>query len=97
MGQLLEFDWNLERAIQHVYENVSQEKNREELEEEVATTVPSVGVRPASTATPNTTRKRPSLLLTILLWPFGMAWNITWSILSLACNVYAISVCKRVY
>ncbi|KAL9555494.1 hypothetical protein MBANPS3_002341 [Mucor bainieri] len=87
LGQLLEFDWNLERAIQHVYENTSQEKNREELEQEVATTVPAAGVRSASTTTPNTTRKKPSLLLTILLWPFGMAWNITWSILSLASRI----------
>lgn len=90
MGQLLEFDWNLERAIQNVYESTSREKNREELEQEVATTVPAAETRSTSTTTPNTTRKRPSLLLTILLWPFGMAWNITWSILSLACNVYEI-------
>ena len=94
---MLEFDWNLERAIQHVYENATLEKDREELEREVATTVPVAAVRSTSTTTASTTRKRPSLLLTILLWPFGMAWNITWSILSLACNVYAISVCKRVY
>ncbi|KAG1083474.1 hypothetical protein G6F42_022202 [Rhizopus arrhizus] len=87
LGQLLEFDWNLERAIQNVYESTSREKNREELEQEVATTVPAAETRSTSTTTPNTTRKRPSLLLTILLWPFGMAWNITWSILSLASRI----------
>lgn len=29
---------------------------------------------------------RPFSIFTILYWPFGLAWNITWSILSFACK-----------
>ncbi|CEP19525.1 hypothetical protein [Parasitella parasitica] len=89
LGQLIEYNWNLERAIQHVYENTSKENKRKELEQEVASTVPAAGAAPRSTATSasSSARKKPSLLLSILLWPFGMAWNITWSILSLASRI----------
>ncbi|GAA5812023.1 hypothetical protein MFLAVUS_005472 [Mucor flavus] len=91
LGQLIEHDWNLERAVQNIYENNPTEK-REELEEEVASSTAARSI-PSSSSTAHTTihntfrtraQARPFSFLSILLWPFGMAWNITWSIISLA-------------
>lgn len=80
-----------------MYEN-HPKNTRKELEEEVASSTATRGI--SSTTYPATTvhdafrsshqgRQARFNVLSILLWPFGIAWNITWSILSLACNVFA--------
>ncbi|KAI7899724.1 uncharacterized protein BX663DRAFT_520214 [Cokeromyces recurvatus] len=95
LGHLIEYEWNLERAIQHIYENNNSNEKREQLEEEVASsssrhcatppsTPPFIRNNMSSRMNNRTMTNRPSLLLSILFWPFGIAWNITWSILSFA-------------
>lgn len=79
-----------------MFDDNSKEK-RQQLEEEVATSTTTPAAAPTSTPTRNlnrpninrpfmaTTHSRP-FLVTILFWPFGLAWNITWSIISFACK-----------
>lgn len=88
-----------QKAIEYKYEVNHSGTAREELEKEVADSnitstlrkrhTTSMTSNSSATATPPPTATNiPSSLnfMSILLWPFGIAWNITWSILSFACK-----------
>ncbi|KAL0072882.1 hypothetical protein J3Q64DRAFT_1823780 [Phycomyces blakesleeanus] len=104
ISKLEEYNWNLERAVQSVYEIGSRpEATRENLEEQVATDtdtapleatneneqIPEATTRPAPSTPRQAPRPRqPSArtfrLFSFLVWPFGIAWQITWAALSFA-------------
>jgi FAS-associated factor 2 len=100
LGQLIEHGWDLRKAIEYKYEANHSGTAREELEKEVADSniastlrkrhTTSMTSNSSATATPPpTTNIPPSLnFMSILLWPFGIAWNITWSILSFASRIW---------
>ncbi|KAI9012587.1 hypothetical protein CLU79DRAFT_770033 [Phycomyces nitens] len=101
ISKLEEYNWNLERAVQSVYEGVSREEpTRENLEEQVATAAETLETNENEPAAESTTRppplasrqlprpRQPSTrtfsLFSFLVWPFGIAWQITWAALSFA-------------
>ncbi|KAI8371864.1 thioredoxin-like protein [Blakeslea trispora] len=67
--QLAEHDWNIERAIQHFFDNEKR---------------PSTPPPPAPPPPVRRTQPTRFSLFSLLFWPFGLAWNISWSILSFA-------------
>ncbi|KAI8143367.1 thioredoxin-like protein [Fennellomyces sp. T-0311] len=98
ISRLSHYNWNLERAVGSVYEaNSSHDSAREKLEQEVASSTQSAsssdnGTPTASSSSPRQQPSRPTPpprpfrlgLFSLLTWPFGIAWNITWAILSFA-------------
>ncbi|KAI8878707.1 UBX-domain-containing protein, partial [Backusella circina FSU 941] len=98
IGQLLDCDWNLERAIQNVYDNKAQDK-REQLEEEVASSAPPPPVSSSSssnTRQPPQQRQPASFIMRLLYWPIGLAWNITLTLLSIASRlIYRPAITHR--
>ncbi|KAF7726321.1 hypothetical protein EC973_008901 [Apophysomyces ossiformis] len=73
IDKLTEHNWNLERAIQHVYDNKT-----------TSSTARQTSSIPQTPSTPTQTRRTPFRLFSIFTWPLGLVWNITWAFLSLA-------------
>ncbi|CDH57473.1 ubx domain protein [Lichtheimia corymbifera JMRC:FSU:9682] len=108
ISRLEHYNWNLERAVESVYDaNNSHDAEREKLEQEVASSAQSTSNSrsspletdpltrsSSSSSTPppippaSHRRQRPRFsILSLLTWPFGVAWNITWAILSFASRI----------
>ncbi|ORX45724.1 UBX-domain-containing protein [Hesseltinella vesiculosa] len=67
--------WKLERSIQNFYDDTTRQ---------AASSTSSPPPRPATPSPASPPRQqRRSGLMSLILWPFGLAWNITWSILTL--------------
>jgi hypothetical protein len=88
----------IKRAIQNVYDNNPREK-REQLEEEVASSAESSAENSAAPTPPtNSSNNHPqfrqprqrqpaNFIMRLLYWPIGFAWNITLTLLSIACKI----------
>ncbi|KAI7866761.1 hypothetical protein BDF14DRAFT_1809634 [Spinellus fusiger] len=95
---LVDYEWDLQRALQNIYENSSSTESNTNTNTSTnttntnTTTTPLESLPQGTTNSPrsrhsHTTRPTPprSLgLLTFLTWPFGIAWNITWAVLAFA-------------
>ncbi|KAI9320646.1 thioredoxin-like protein [Dichotomocladium elegans] len=99
-SRLEHYSWNLQRAIESVYEaNNSHDAAREKLEAEVASSAnansssssSSSETDPLNPSAAASSRTQPSRfrfsLFTLFAWPFGIAWNITWTIISFATRI----------
>ncbi|CAO3696648.1 unnamed protein product [Umbelopsis ramanniana] len=98
--KLTRYDWNLEMAVQSVFDGAaaveSASATREKLAEEVAAstsseTTPLTSSGSSRPVIPQRTHARQTRkwgIFSFLAWPFGFAWNITWAMLSFASRYF---------
>ncbi|KAG2179929.1 hypothetical protein INT43_003716 [Umbelopsis isabellina] len=99
--RLTRYNWNLEQAVQSVFDGSaaveSATASREKLEEEVAASTSSETTpltsheagQPSVPYRPHARNNRRWGILSFLAWPFGLAWNITWAMLSFATRYFS--------
>ncbi|KAI8066605.1 thioredoxin-like protein [Gongronella butleri] len=96
---LTQHDWQLERALQSFYDTSARAEASTSSSSKPTSSATPPPRPPLESAAPRVTSSSPSStnatsratapaarrsgLLSLFMWPFGLAWNITWSLLSM--------------